>query len=57
MCIRDSSEVGFALRVGGGLSTEPYLGAPLNAFVRWNQVLPVIRGIAELFRDLSLIHI
>lgn len=45
------SEIGFALRVGGGLSTEPYLGAPLNAFVRWNQVLPVIKGVAELFRD------
>jgi sulfite reductase (ferredoxin) len=44
-------EIGFALRIGGGLSTEPYLGAPLNAFVRWNQVLPVIKGIAELFRD------
>jgi len=43
-------EVGFSLRVAGGLSTEPYLGARLNAFVRWNQVLPVIRGIAELFR-------
>jgi len=45
------SEIGFALRVGGGLSTEPYLGAPLNAFVRWNQVLSVIKGVAELFRD------
>ena len=44
-------EIGFALRVGGGLSTDPYLGAPLNAFVRWNQVLRVVRGIAELFRD------
>ena len=44
-------EVGFSLRVGGGLSTDPYLGARLNAFVRWNQVLPVIKGVAELFRD------
>ena len=44
-------EIGFALRVGGGLSTAPYLGVPLNAFVRWNQVLPVIKGVAELFRD------
>jgi sulfite reductase (ferredoxin) len=44
-------EIGFSLRVGGGLSTEPYLGARLNAFVRWNQVLPVIKGVAELFRD------
>lgn len=45
------SEIGFALRVGGGLSTDPYLSAPLNAFVRWEQVLPAIKGIAELFRD------
>src|SRR5580692_7176685 len=49
--LHGKSEIGFALRVGGGLSTEPHLGAPLNAFVRWNQVLTVIRGVAELFRD------
>src|SRR5258706_1148052 len=48
--VRGKPEIGFALRVGGGLSTEPYLGAPLNAFVRWNQVLPVIKGVAVLFR-------
>jgi sulfite reductase (ferredoxin) len=45
------SEVGFSLRVGGGLSTDPHLSARLNAFVRWNQVIPVVKGIAELFRD------
>ena len=44
-------EVGFSLRVGGGLSAEPYLASRLNAFIRWNQVLPTIKGIAELFRD------
>src|SRR6202795_4442430 len=49
--LRGQSETGFALRVGGGLSTDPYLAAPLNAFVRWNQVLPVVKGVAELFRD------
>jgi sulfite reductase (ferredoxin) len=49
-------EVGFSLRVAGGLSTEPYLGARLNAFVRWNQVLPVVRGIAELFRDSDVLR-
>jgi sulfite reductase (ferredoxin) len=47
------SETGFSLRVGGGLSTDPFLGARLNAFVRWQQVLPVVKGIAELFRDSS----
>jgi sulfite reductase (ferredoxin) len=46
-----SPEVGFSLRVGGGLSTDPHLGVRLNAFVRWNQVVPVVQGIAEVFRD------
>ena len=46
-------ETGFSLRVGGGLSAEPHLAARLNAFVQWNQVEPVIKGIAELFRESS----
>jgi sulfite reductase (ferredoxin) len=44
-------EIGFSLRVGGGLSTEPHLATRLNAFVGWHQVLAVVQGIAELFRD------
>src|SRR5580704_8273199 len=44
-------ETGFSLRVGGGLSAEPHLAARLNAFVGWEQVLPVIKGIAEIFRE------
>jgi sulfite reductase (ferredoxin) len=44
-------DIGFSLRVGGGLSTEPHLAVRLNAFVRWKQVLPVTRAIAEIFRD------
>src|SRR6202049_2771382 len=54
--VRGIPEVGFSLRVAGGLSNEPYLGARLNAFVRWNQVLPVIKGIAELFRDSDVLR-
>ena len=49
-------EIGFSLRVAGGLSAEPYLGARLNAFVRWNQVMPVVKGIAELFRDSDVLR-
>jgi sulfite reductase (ferredoxin) len=49
-------EVGFSLRVAGGLSTDPYLGARLNTFVRWNQVVPVVKGIAELFRDSDVLR-
>jgi sulfite reductase (ferredoxin) len=49
--LNGKQETGFSLRVGGGLSAEPHLAARLNAFVRWNQVEPVIKGIAELFRE------
>jgi sulfite reductase (ferredoxin) len=48
---RDTGEIGFSVRVGGGLSTNPHFGRRLNAFVRWNQVLPVVKGITEIFRD------
>jgi sulfite reductase (ferredoxin) len=46
-----SEEVGFSLRVGGGLSTRPHLAVRLDAFVKWNEVVPVVRGIAEIFRE------
>ena len=49
-------EIGFSLRVGGGLSTEPHLGVRLNAFVRWHQVVPVIKGITEIFRDSDVLR-
>jgi sulfite reductase (ferredoxin) len=45
------AEIGFSIRVGGGLSAEPYFATRLNAFVKWDQVLPVAKGIAEVFRD------
>src|SRR5260370_3841876 len=45
------SEIGFSLRVGGGLSTDPHLAGRLNAFVRRQQVIPVLKGIAEIFRE------
>jgi sulfite reductase (ferredoxin) len=54
--IGGSAEIGFSLRVAGGLSAEPYLGARLNAFVKWDQVLPVVQGIAQLFRDSEVLR-
>ncbi len=43
-------EIGYSVRVGGGLSKEPHLAVKLDAFLREEEVLPVVRGIAELFR-------
>ena len=47
---RTGEEIGFSLRVGGGLSTDPHLAVRLNAFVRQDQVVRVARGVAEIFR-------
>src|SRR6185437_633363 len=46
---RRNSEVGFSLRIGGGLSTDPHLAVRLNAFVQRHQVIPVLKGVAEIF--------
>jgi sulfite reductase (ferredoxin) len=44
-------EIGFSLRVGGGLSADPHLAVRLDAFVRPEQVVRVVQAIAEIFRD------
>jgi sulfite reductase (ferredoxin) len=49
--VRRGPEVGYSVRVGGGLSNEPHLGVRLNAFVRQEQAEAVVRAIAEVFRD------
>jgi sulfite reductase (ferredoxin) len=49
-------DVGFSLRVAGGLSTDPHLGVRLNAFVRWDQAVHVVRGVAELFRESEVLR-
>jgi sulfite reductase (ferredoxin) len=49
--IRRGKEVGYSVRVGGGLSNEPHLAVRLNAFVKPEQAAAVVRGIAEIFRD------
>jgi sulfite reductase (ferredoxin) len=54
--VRGKRQVGFSVRVGGGLSTEPYLAARLNAFVRPEQAIAVVRGIIEIFRDSQILR-
>mgnify|MGYP001585936219 CR=1 FL=1 len=44
-------EVGFDLRVGGGLSTQAFFGQRLNAFVRPEQVVEVLAKVTEIWRD------
>ena len=49
--VRRGSEVGYSVRVGGGLSNEPHLAVRLNAFVAPDQAIAVVHGITEIFRD------
>jgi len=51
-----TGEIGFSLRVGGGLSANPHFGVRLNAFVQWHQVLPVMKAITEIFRDSEVLR-
>ncbi|MGH7720746.1 MAG: nitrite/sulfite reductase [Gemmatimonadaceae bacterium] len=49
--VRRGDEVGFHIRVGGGLSTRPHLAVRLDAFVRPEQLLDVVTTITAIFRD------
>src|SRR5580698_5374346 len=49
--VKRGNEVGYSLRVGGGLSNEPHLAVRLDAFVRPNQAVQVVRAVTEIFRD------
>ena len=49
--VRRGDQAGYAVRVGGGLSTEPHLAVKLDAFVQPQQAMPVVRAITEIFRD------
>ena len=49
-------EPGYSLRVGGGLSNAPHLAQRLDAFVAPNQAIPVVRAIAEIFRDADVLR-
>ena len=44
-------EIGFHVRVGGGLSTQPYLAQKLDIWIAPEQILDVCRACTEIFRD------
>jgi sulfite reductase (ferredoxin) len=49
--VKNGDEIGYSLRVGGGLSNEPHLGVRLNAFLEPGQAVAAVRGVTEIFRD------
>ncbi|HEX4581984.1 MAG TPA: precorrin-3B synthase [Acidobacteriaceae bacterium] len=49
--VRRGRQVGFSVRVGGGLSADPHLGVRLDAFVHPEQAVQVVTAIATIFRE------
>jgi sulfite reductase (ferredoxin) len=49
--VKHEGEIGYSLRVGGGLSNEPHLGVRLNVFLEPGQAVRAVRGVTEIFRD------
>jgi sulfite reductase (ferredoxin) len=54
--VKHNGQVGFSVRVGGGLSNEPHLAVRLDAFVLPEQAVPVVRAITEIFRDQQVLR-
>ena len=51
-----SVDLGFHIRIGGGLSTNPHLALRLNAFIQPHQVIPVVRAVTEIFRESEVLR-
>jgi sulfite reductase (ferredoxin) len=49
--VAHEGQMGYSIRVGGGLSREPHIAVRLDTFLLPEQVLPVVRAVAEIFRE------
>jgi sulfite reductase (ferredoxin) len=49
--VKHNGQVGYSLRVGGGLSADPHLAVRLDAFILPEQAVRVARAVTEIFRD------
>jgi sulfite reductase (ferredoxin) len=49
--VERDGQIGYSLRVGGGLSNEPHLAERLDVFLLPHQSLPAVKAVAEIFRD------
>jgi sulfite reductase (ferredoxin) len=44
-------EIGYTLRVGGGLSTEPHLGVRIPAFIPQDKAYAVVEAVLRIFKE------
>ena len=46
-----TTETGYGIKLGGGLSSAPHLAQILPVFIKPEQVWPVVEAVAKIFRD------
>ncbi|HEY0308984.1 MAG TPA: nitrite reductase [Acidobacteriaceae bacterium] len=49
--VNGKQEIGYSLRVGGGLSREPHIAVRLDCFVRQEQAEAVVYAVTDIFRE------
>jgi sulfite reductase (ferredoxin) len=49
-------EIGYSLRVGGGLSAEPHLAVRLNAFIPQDKAYDAVKAVCEIFREQDVLR-
>jgi sulfite reductase (ferredoxin) len=49
--VEGKEEIGYTLRIGGGLSTEPHLAVKIPAFIRQEQGYEVVEAVVRIFRE------
>ncbi len=49
--VNGKTEVGYTLRVGGGLSTEPHMAVRIPAFIPQDKALDVVTAVARIFKE------
>src|SRR5437899_1014187 len=49
-------EIGYTLRVRGGLSTEPHLASRIPAFIRQDQAYAAVHATTEIFREQQVLR-
>ena len=49
--VNGQEEIGYTLRVGGGLSTEPHIAVRIPAFITQDKALEVVATVVRIFRE------
>src|SRR5580698_11604709 len=51
-----ADEIGYTLRVGGGLSTEPHIAVRIPAFIPQDKAFDVVVAVVEIFREQTVLR-